>query len=78
MITNKIKSVLALNGKNLTDYAEVLNKTKQSLNAKVQKETYTASDLIKLCDMLNYSLTIKDNQTGKEIVSFDMSDIKKD
>lgn len=76
MITNKVKSLLALNGKTLTDYALVLNKTKQSLNKKVQAETYTASDLIKLCGSLGYSLVVVDVK-GKPVITFDMDDIPK-
>ena len=74
MLSNKVKCILSLNDSNLTEYANVLNKTKQSLNKKVQNETYTVSDFIKLCDMFGYTLAFNDDN-GKPVITFDISDI---
>lgn len=76
MITNKIKSLLALGGENLTSYANKLGTSKQSLNKKVQNETYKIQDLIHLADLTGTTLAFLDEK-GDPVVKFDISDIKK-
>lgn len=75
MITNKIKSLLALKGFSFSAYAEHLNIARQSLNNKAKKEAYKASDLIKLAEFTNTRLSFIDNETNKELISFDKDDI---
>lgn len=79
MLKNKIKMILSYKNIKQNDLLNVLDLSgKQALSRKMSDGAFSVSDLVKVCDFLDLSLTIKDNQTGKEIVSFDMSDIKKD
>ena len=77
MITNKIKALLALRDLNFKNFADALGIAKQSLNNKAKSEAYKGVDLIKLADLTDTELCFIDKKTGKILISFDISDIKK-
>lgn len=68
MFSNTIKEILEdykKAGKNLTqnDLAQVLGMTKQSFSNKMQRDTFTAEDVVKIADFLNMKAVLKgDNE----------------
>lgn len=74
-ITNKIKALLHLNGKNFSDYARELGIKRQSLNTKANANAYKIYDLIKLADMTDCRLAFVDSKDNI-VVKFDSSDIE--
>ncbi len=64
MFANTIKEILEdykKNGKNLTqnDLAVVLGMTKQSFSNKMQRDTFTAEEVVKIANYLNMKAIIK-------------------
>lgn len=55
-ITSKIKSVLMLSNKQQKDLADKLGMMKQTLNNKMTRDSWTASDLIKTADLTGSKL----------------------
>ena len=55
-ITSKIKSVLQISGKQQKDLAEHMNMVKQTLNNKMSRDSWSASDLIKVADLTGSKL----------------------
>lgn len=63
MFANTIKEILEdykANGKNLTqnDLAKVLGMTKQSFSNKMQRDTFTVNDAVKIAEFLNMQIVI--------------------
>lgn len=76
MKSNKINSLLELNGKKSRDYSQCLGITRQSMARKKRLDSYSADDLIMLGEVTNTHLAyIDDNQ--KVIITFDINDVKK-
>lgn len=64
MFSNVIKNILEdykKMGKNLTqnDLAKVLGMTKQSFSNKMQRDTFTAEDVVKIAEFLNMKVILK-------------------
>lgn len=64
MFSNVIKNILddyKKTGKNLTqnDLAKVLGMTKQSFSNKMQRDTFTAEDVVKIAEFLNMKVILK-------------------
>lgn len=64
MFANTIKEILEdykKSGKNLTqnDLANVLGMTKQSFSNKMQRDTFTAEEVVKIASYLNMTAIIK-------------------
>ena len=64
MFTNIIKNILEdykKAGKSLTqnDLAKVLGMTKQSFSNKMQRDTFTVEDMVKIAEFLNMKVIIK-------------------
>lgn len=79
MIGNKVKALLNLKGKLNKDLLPVLNVTSpQSLNTKYKRDSFFASDLIKIADFLGCELCFIDKRTGETLVKFNIDDTKKD
>ena len=55
-ITSKIRSVLQISGKQQNELAEKLNMVKQTLNNKMTRDSWSASDLIKVADLTGSKL----------------------
>lgn len=50
MVSDKIRSVLALAGKRPTDLARLYGTTQQSMNNKISLNRFTADDLIRIAE----------------------------
>lgn len=73
--SQKIKSVLTMSGKNHAGLASHLGISKQALSNKFYRDSFSASDLVKVAEYCETRLVfISDN--GNQIV-IDTSDIKK-
>ncbi|MDE7324583.1 MAG: helix-turn-helix domain containing protein [Lachnospiraceae bacterium] len=64
MFSNVIKNILddyKKMGKSLTqnDLAKVLGMTKQSFSNKMQRDTFTAEDVVKIAEFLNMKVILK-------------------
>ena len=64
MFANTIKEIIEdykKDGKSLTqnDLANVLDMTKQSFSNKMQRDTFTAEDVVKIADYLNMKAILK-------------------
>ncbi len=64
MFSNVIKNILddyKKMGKSLTqnDLARVLGMTKQSFSNKMQRDTFTAEDIVKIAEFLNMKVVLK-------------------
>lgn len=67
MFAKTIKHILddyKKNGKSLTqnDLANVLGMTKQSFSNKMQRDTFTAEEVVKIADYLNMEAVLKGNK----------------
>lgn len=68
MLANTIKSIIddyKAEGKSLTqnDLAKVLGMTKQSFSNKMQRDTFTVEDMIKISEYLNMQVILRgDNE----------------
>lgn len=74
MITNKIKSLLSLNGFTFADYARKLGIFPQTLNNKAKKNSYKIYDLIQLGEFTNTKLAFID-ENNNPIIVFNSEDI---
>lgn len=77
MVSNKVKMLLQYRGMLQKDLSSIWKvSSKQAITNKMKNGRFYFSDIIKLCNHLEYDIVIKDRNTGNEIVSFDISDIK--
>lgn len=75
--TNKVKSLLSLKGIKNNALVDVLKIARpQALTTKYSRDAFSGDDLIKIAELTNTRLSFIDNETNKEIISFDMNDIK--
>lgn len=75
-VADKIKALLKLQGKRTEDLAEALGlKSKQALYNKFNRDSFTATDLIKAADFLNCDLNFE-TQEGQKI-TLTLEDTKK-
>ena len=76
MVSEKVKALLALSGKRQVDLAEHFGMTSQSMNNKMNRDSWSAKDLVKAAEFTdcklafvlsgNQQLVIEDD-TGEEI-----------
>ena len=77
MVSNKVKMLLQYRGMLQKDLSSIWKvSSKQAITNKMKNGRFYFSDIIKLCNHLEYDIVIKDRKTGNEIMSFDISDIK--
>ena len=75
-VADKIKALLKLQGKKTEDLAEALGlASKQALYNKFNRDSFTASDLIKAADFLNCDLNFETKEGQK--ITLTVDDIKK-
>ena len=75
MLRDKIRKMITGSGKhNMTDYAEYLGRTKQSLNTKLMKNAFNIFDLIDLMEYTGNRLVITD-QEGNELFEIVRDDL---
>lgn len=76
--TAKIKSLLALRDIKNNEYAKALGLARQqALTTKYARNSFSSDDLIKLANLTNTELAFNDKETGKAVVSLDMTDLDK-
>lgn len=76
VVADKIKALLKLQGKKTEDLAEALGlASKQALYNKFNRDSFTASDLIKAADFLNCGLNFETKEGQK--ITLTVDDIKK-
>ena len=56
MVSEKIKALLALAGKRQVDLAEHFGMTSQSMNNKMNRDSWSARDLVKAAEFTNCKL----------------------
>lgn len=59
MISDKVKALLALNGKRQGDLAETLGIAKQSVANKMLRDSWSATDLMAMADLVGGILLIE-------------------
>ena len=75
--SSKIKALLSIEDIKNSQYADILNLARQqALTTKYARESFTSDDLIKLSLLTNTRLAFIDNETNKELISFDENDLK--
>lgn len=72
-ITAKVKALLAMAGKKNVELAEYLGVLPQSLQNKFNRGSFSADDLIKICDFVGAELSI---QLGEDKIVLDPSCIR--
>ena len=72
----KIYGFLVSLGKELQDYAEHLQISKQQLSNKKNNDAFKVDDLIMLADLTNTTLALVD-KNGKVVVEFTKEDLSK-
>ena len=73
-IANKLRGLMHLKGVNMKELAKSLAINPSTLSSKFSKNNFTASDLIKIADILGYELCFL---AGEHKVSLDISNIEK-
>lgn len=74
MIADKVKAVLSLNGKTQKDLADHFGVTKQTLNNKFHRDSFTGADLIRIAAFCGCTLSF-DCGNGTQI-TFTPADLK--
>lgn len=72
-ITNKLKTAMHYAGKKNIDCAKALGISKQAVSNKLNRESFSAEDLIKISDMLDAELNIEFKDEFK--IKLDIGDI---
>lgn len=75
--TNKIKSLLTLNKKNLVSFSEHMEVTPQATSKKAKNQTWNIKDLLNIADLTGTQLAFIDEK-GDVVIKFDLSDLQKD
>ncbi len=76
-MNNKIKALLQLRGETVTSYANYTKRSQANISNKIARSSWNVADLIALADLTNTTLAFNDNETGKALIEFDISDLKK-
>ena len=74
MISDKIKGLLTINGKNVRNYCEYLGILEQAGSRKIKANTFKADELIHLAELTGTHLAFIDNK-GNPVITFDVNDI---
>lgn len=74
-VTDKVKALLSIRGKKNIELAAYLGISPQSMQNKFNRGSFSAEDLIKICDFLNCSLVFEIDNVQKIVL--DTQDIRK-
>lgn len=74
-IKAKTKGFIKIKGINLTSYAMLKGTSKSNLHQKIIKDKIYLKDLVELCSEYNCRVSIIDNRTDKELISYNGYDI---
>lgn len=77
MIGKKLKYLLETKDITLTKIAKEKGTSVQSISNKFRNNRFFAADLIEYANLTNTELAFNDKETGKQVVTFDMTDIDK-
>lgn len=72
-VANKMRAVLNLSNRKIPDLSGCLRMSDQGVRNKFSRDSFSVSDLIKICDALNCKLSIK-TQSG-QVVYLGMDDL---
>ena len=78
MIGSKIKALLELRNKSTHEVCDTLDILGAAYYRKINKNTFKAEELIKLADLTDTELSFVDKRTGKQLITFDKSDVPDD
>lgn len=73
-VANKMRAVLNLSNRKIPDLSSCLGMSDQGVRNKFSRDSFSVSDLIKICDALNCELSVK-TQNG-QVVYLGMDDLK--
>lgn len=76
MLGKKLKYLLEMYDITLTRIAKEKGTSVQSISNKFRNNRFFASDLIEYAELTDTELAFIDKKTGKQIISFDTSDIE--
>lgn len=76
-VSNKLKGLLISHNENMASFSKLMGVTPQATSKKARNQTWGINDLLNIADLTGTTLAFIDDK-GKPIVTFDMSDIKKD
>lgn len=66
--TTVIKDILDIKHMSQVELAEEINVTRQNLSNKMNRDKFSALELVEIADALNMNLVLKDRETGQEFV----------
>ena len=66
--TTVIKDILDAKGKSQVELAERINITRQNLSNKMNRDKFSALELVEIADALEMNLVLKDKKDGKEYI----------
>ena len=75
MLNNKLEYLLASSGIKQSDYARHLNRSRQSVNAKIRSNTFSIADVVDIANLSNHQLVILDG-AGNLVFRITEDDLK--
>ena len=66
--TTVIKDILETKGKTQIELAEEINTTRQNLSNKMNRDKFSALELVEIADALEMNLILKDKADGTEYI----------
>ncbi len=75
MLNNKLEYLLASSGIQQSDYAKHLNRSRQSVNAKIRSNTFSVADVVDIVKMTDHQLVIMDS-SGNIVFRITEDDLK--
>lgn len=75
MLNNKLEYLLASSGIQQSDYAKHLNRSRQSVNAKIRSNTFSVADVVDIVKMTDHQLVIMDGN-GNIVFRITEDDLK--
>ena len=71
-----IKDILDVKHKSQVELAEDINVTRQNLSNKMNRDKFSALELVEIADALDMNLILKDKESGKEYIIDYPDDLK--
>lgn len=74
--TTVIKDILDIKNMSQVELAEEINVTRQNLSNKMNRDKFSALELVEIADALNMNLVLKDRETEQEFIIDYPNDVK--
>lgn len=74
--TTVIKHILEVKNKSQVELAEEINVTRQNLSNKMNRDKFSALELVEIADALEMNLVLKDKEDGSEYIIDYPDDLK--